>query len=186
MNLLNILNAILSMIVLLAIISLPYILNYEKVHFVKKFNEVITKGVLSKSITYLDIQELSEYWYQDRESVLHNLRRLLNKSLSREDGLEDSTDFIRSLLNEYKNSDPFYDLPKNIGVQLEGIQNNMDAKERNKIQQLNATLSDIFISKNNKDKNRRRFKYISGAIGITAAMTTLGQLIIAIIKILFK
>lgn len=186
MNFLNVLNVILSLIILVAILIFPYLLNYDKVQFVKRFNEVITKGVISKSITYLDIQEISEYWYQDRKSVLHNLRRLLYKSLNREDGLENSTEFIRKLLNEHKASDPFYDLPKNIGVQLEEIQNRMDVKEKNKIQQLNAALSDIYLSNNNKAKSHRRWSYASGAIGTVAAIITLGQLIIAVIPILSK
>lgn len=177
----NMLNILISLIILLTIAIFPYILNYDKVQFVKKFNEVLIKGVISQSITYSDIQEISEYWYQDRRSVLHNLRRLLYKSLNKEDGLENSTDFIRNLLNKHKVSDPFYDLPESIRIQLGEIQDVMDVKEKNKIKQLSVALSDIYISNNNKFKSHRKWSYTSGTIGTIAAIITLGQLIIALI-----
>lgn len=141
----------------------------------RSFRQALKDGVIKEKITYEDLQHIAECWNQNRKSILYNLRVLLSEAIREEGDLASSVDYIRELLASHQKNEPFAELPENISIQLNDIQgslvqNALDDVNRNKIDQLAASLSTLYVSNQrsiSKEKNMTRAGFFIGLLGIT-------------------
>lgn len=141
----------------------------------RSFRQALKDGVIKEKITYGDLQHIAECWNQNRKSILYNLRMLLSEAIREEGELASSVDYIRELLASHQKNEPFAELPENISIQLNDIQgslvqNALDDVNRNKIDQLAASLSTLYVSNQHsisKEKNMTRAGFFIGLLGIT-------------------
>lgn len=138
-----------------------------------RFLETLRKGITVKkdtekdeTMTYSDLQHIAEDCNQNRQSILSGLRDMLSKATAGDAELSKSKEKIRELLNIHQKKEPFAELPENISLQLAEIQ---DKPNNNKIDQLAASLSTLYISHQrsiSKEKTIARAGFVVGILGV--------------------
>lgn len=177
-----ILNIISVLLIILAIGISPYLFYYDSNDFSRKFRKVLIKAIIKGEIKYADLKDIAAYWQQGRESVLKNLRRCLYEHFNEENGLENSYELIRSLLDTHKENESSDELPESIYYQLELITDSLESTEqKNKIKKLAASISPLYSSNNKKVLKERRWSYIIGIPGTIVAVVAIIQYIVNLV-----
>lgn len=160
--------------------ALPVIKELSASSSQRSFRQALKNGVIKKEVTYEDLQHIAECWGQNRKSILYNLRMLLSEAIREEGELANSVDYIRELLASHKKNEPFAELPENISIQLNDIQNSLEKNrvsdiDRNKIEQLAASLSSLYLSNQHtisKERIMTRAGFFVGVLGIAWSVIT--------------
>lgn len=147
---------------------LPILKDTAESNWKKQFRKQVRLGIIKNHLTYEDMQHIAERWSQDRKSILFSLRIMHSEAISGEDEeLCKNVGTIRELIEKHQSQEPYSELPENISIQLNGLNSKPGVKEQ--VSQLAASLSELYLSNQQKHARQVKFTYwgtIAGVIGV--------------------
>lgn len=160
-----IVGALLGIIVSL----IPVLKETAESNWKKQFRKQVRFGVIKGHLTYEDMQHIAERWSQNRKSILFSLRIMHSEAISGEDEeLSGKVQEIRDLIQDHQNQEPYSELPENISLQLDSLSKS-NAVDEEHISQLATSLSELYVSNQQKHSRQVKFAYwgaIAGIIGV--------------------
>lgn len=132
-----------------------------------RFRIQLRASLAKRVVTYDDVQHLASRWMQRRAAVHHALRVALSDLLaSSADVPAEHLAFVRDLLEKHEAKEPFSELPENISLQLEALE---EDQTKAALRTLATSLS-VLYEKNSKELGRQKMfgilGFVVGVIGV--------------------
>lgn len=169
-----------TLLIVAALFFVPFLEAREQRLKREQFSKVLKNGIRKKEITSNDLRHIAARWNQDRKSILFNLRGLLSdyfmqekEGQSKNEEHEKSKEYIRKLLEDHEKDEPFAELPKNIGLQLNSIQKSLNETDSDKIEQLASSLSILYASNVEEISKQKLISKASLFLGVLGVLLTI-------------
>ncbi|AOV10003.1 MULTISPECIES: hypothetical protein [Enterobacteriaceae] len=133
-----------------------------------RYRRIIRIAIQNNKLKNEDLHIFLNKKYISYSSLNLVLKNLFEEELKKTRG-DNHTNTLRDIINWYEEQEGLIELPKDIRANLEVIRKQTPESEH-QINQLAASLKDLFITRQRRENRLRRFSYISGGVGIIGVL----------------